>query len=572
MIKNLNLIFDKNQILSFILISIFIIVSMILESLSIGLIFPILSITINSETESQNFFFNLLYEKFNFFGSDQKIQYFLILFSIVYLLKIFFLIFFSWYKSKFIWNIHNQLSKKIFRKYLEQDLSFFKDNNTGKIIRNLTAEISLFISSGVGPIINLISNSFILFGFIIIFLIIDFKITSILIVLVFSLTFLFNHFNNFLLRKWGLKRQINEGLRISFLNQGLNSIKEAKVYGKENWFLDKFNYYNLETFNSLRNYDFIKTLPRFFLEIIILIFSISVIMFFFNDQPFGEFIPFFGVLFVAFYRAIPILSQLLVSLQGITYAKPSYDLILKTLNLKSHNHLDEKSKSSLNFEEIIELKNLSISYDDKNNGNFILKNINFKIQKGDKIGIVGESGIGKSTFLDCLMGLMKPTHGKILVDGKDIFSSLREWHKKIGYVPQSIYLIDDTIKKNIAFGEDDKDINLEKMNSSLEGAELINFLNKLSNRENSLVGEKGAKISGGERQRIAIARSLYINPEIIIFDEATSGLDLETENRVIDSIEKLPKDKTIIMVSHRSSSLKKCNKIYEIKNNNLHLI
>ena len=369
---------------------------------------------------------------------------------------------------------------------------------------------------------------------------------------------------------WGSKRQINEGLRISFLNQGLNSIKEARIYGKENWFLNKFNYHNKKTFNSLRNYDFVKTLPRFFLEIIVLIFSISVIIIFFDDQPLGEFIPFFGVLFVAFYRAVPILSQLLVSLQSITYAKPSFSLILETLKLKTHNKLNQTEESSINFKETLELKNLSVSYG--KDDDFILKNINLKIKKGDRIGIVGESGIGKSTFLDCLMGLIKPTNGSILVDGKNIFSNLREWHKKIGYVPQSIYLIDDTIKKNIAFGEDEQNINMEKINNSLKGAELINFLDKLSKKENSMVGEKGTKISGGEKQRIAIARSLYIDPEIMIFDEATSGLDPDTENKIIDSINKIASDKTIIMVSHKRSSLRHCKKIYEIKEKVLHLI
>jgi ATP-binding cassette, subfamily B, bacterial PglK len=570
MIKNLNLIFEKKQILSFIVLSIFIIISMVLESLSIGLIFPILSLMVDGDMGNKDFFFSFLYEKLNFFGQGEKIVFFLILFSTVYLLKIFFLIFFSWYKSKFVWNIHNHLSKKIYKKYLDQDLSFFKNHNTGKIIRNLTAEVSVFISSGIGPTINLISNSFILLGFIIIFLLIDFKITLILIAFTFILTFLFNFSNNFFLKKWGIKRQINEGLRISYLNQGINSIKEAKLYGKEKWFLDKFDYYNHETFNSLRNYDFIKTLPRFFLETIILVFSVSIILFFFKDQPLSEFIPFFAVLFVAFYRAIPIISQLLVSLQSITYAKPSYELITNSLNLKSSNQSKEAETLPISFQRSIEIKNLSVSYN--NDDNFVFKNINLEIKKGDRIGIIGESGVGKSTFLDCLMGLVEPTNGNILVDGKDIFTNLRKWHRKIGYVPQSIYLIDDTIKNNIAFGEDFEVIKQNNIDSSLKDAELFNLINKLPEKENSIIGEKGAKISGGERQRIAIARSLYINPEIIIFDEATSGLDLDTENKIINSINKLSIDKTIIMVSHRKSSLKNCNKIYEIKKENMRLI
>ncbi len=565
--KNLNLIFNKDQILSFILISIFIIVSMILESLSIGLIFPILSLMVEGDSGSRDIFFSFLYEKLNFFGQGEKITFFLVLFSIVYLLKIFFLIFFSWYKSKFIWNAHNYLSKRIYKKYLEQDLSFFKDINTGKIIRNLTAEISIFISSGIGPTINLISNIFILLGFIIIFFIINFKITLVLIFFIFTLTFLFTYFNNFFLKKWGLNRQINEGLRISHLNQGINSIKEAKIYGKEKWFLDKFDYYNWKTFNSLRNYDFIKTLPRFFLETIILLFSVSAILFFFTDQPLTEFIPFFAVLFVAFYRAIPIISQLLVSLQSITYAKPSYELVFEALNLKSINQIKETEQSIINFKNSVEIRNLSISYENKNLA--ILKEINLKINKGDCIGIVGASGAGKSTLIDALLGLIVPINGDIQVDGKSIFNELRKWQNLIGYVPQSIYLMDDTIKKNIAFGEDEEKIDSTRLKNAIKDSELQSLISRLPYKENTFIGEKGTKLSGGERQRIAIARSIYLDPELIIFDEATSALDLETENKIIKSIELISKKKTKVIISHRMSTLKYCNKIFEIKNSRI---
>ena len=401
-------------------------------------------------------------------------------------------------------------------------------------------------------------------------MIINFEITSILISFIFVLTFLFNYSNKFLLKRWGLKRQINEGLRISYLNQGINSIKEAKIYGKENWFLEKFSHYNKLTFNSLRNYDFLKTLPRFFLETIILIFSVTLILFNFKEQSLGEFLPFFAVLFVAFYRAVPIISQLLVSLQSITYSKTSYELILNSLNLKSDNYISSLEYKPLNFQTSVEIKNLNVSYDNKQN--LVLKNINLKILKGDRIGIIGKSGAGKSTFLDCLMGLMKLKNGDILVDEKSIFSNLGNWRKLIGYVPQSIYLIDDSIKKNIAFGNDSTNINHKNIESSIKDSELLNLINKLSEKENSIVGDKGAKLSGGERQRIAIARSLYIDPEIIIFDEATSALDLETEGKIVESIAKLSKNKTIIVVSHRMSSLKNCNKIYEIKNGYMNLI
>ena len=567
--ENLKLIFEKKQLFSFFLTSIFIILSMILESLSIGLIFPILSLLIDT-SGNQNDFFIFLYEKLNFFQISSKLVFYLLFFVFVYLLKIGFLIFFSWYKNKLLWDTHNYLSKKIYKKYLEQDINFFKNKSTGEIIRDLTSEISMFISNGVAPIIIIISNSFTLFGFVIVFLIINYKVTLILIVLNFSFAYLFHFSNKFLLIKWGLKRHINEGLRISYLNQGINSIKEAKIYGKEKWFLDKFDKYNKLTFNSLKNYDFFKTLPKFFIEIIILISTVAIIIFFYQEQVLNQSLPFFGALCIGFFRAMPIVSQMLVSLQSLNYVKSAYDLVVNSLNLNSENSISENNYTALDFKNSIEIKNLTLFYENKNN--LVLNNINLSISKGDCIGIVGESGARKSTFVDLLMGLIKPNNGNITVDGKNIFSNLKNWQKLIGYVPQSIYLIDDSIKKNIAFGEDEKNINLNRLKQSIENVELVNLVNNTSEKEDTIIGEKGAKLSGGERQRIAIARSIYIDPEVMIFDEATSALDLDTESKIVESIDKLSKNKTVIIISHRISTLKKCNKIYEIKKGNMSLL
>ena len=219
----------------------------------------------------------------------------------------------------------------------------------------------------------------------------------------------------------------------------------------------------------------------------------------------------------------------------------------------------------LEFNKIINIKNLKFSY--KNSEKKILNNINLEIRKNDCIGIIGESGAGKSTFIDVLMGLNKPTKGEITLDDVNILQNRRGWQKMIGYVPQSIYLIDESIKKNIAFGEDD--VNIGKLNQVLKQSGLEQFVENLANKENTIIGEKGAKISGGERQRIAIARSLYKNPDLIIFDEATSSLDLETEKKVLETIKHLKEEKTLIIISHRMNTLNYCNKIYELKDGNL---
>jgi ABC-type multidrug transport system fused ATPase/permease subunit len=223
----------------------------------------------------------------------------------------------------------------------------------------------------------------------------------------------------------------------------------------------------------------------------------------------------------------------------------------------------------LEFKKNIEIKNIKVFYNNPNKT--VLNNISLKISKGDCVGIIGKSGAGKSTLLDTLMGLIKPNAGNILVDGKSIYKNLRSWQKLIGYVPQSIYLIDDSIEKNIAFGENEQDINIRNLINCAKDAEIFDLINNLPKKEKSLVGEKGSKLSGGEKQRIAIARSLYISPEIIIFDEATSSLDAQTEKKIVDSIKKLSKNKTVIIVSHKISSLNICNKIYEMKNGKIYL-
>ncbi len=566
--KNLKLIFEKKHLISIFLLSIFIILTTILESLSIGLIFPILTLLIEPSGNNEIYFFSLFFEYLNLFNSDNKIGFFLGFFVIIYMVKVSFLIFFSWYNNKFAYDLHNHLSKKVYKKYLEQNIDFFKSKKTGAIIRDITTEISMFINSGLSAVIILISNFFILLGFIIILLLIHLKITLLLIFCTLVIAALFTILNKNLLLKWGIRRQENEGKRIHFLNQAINSIKEAKIYNKESWFLEKFYQSNILLYKSIRNYDFFKTLPRFLVEILILILSVGIILFIYDENSFNSLIPFLGVLFIGFFRTIPIISQMLTSIQSINFVKPSYDLMINILKLDSNDEISNTVNTSLDLNKTIEIKNLSFSY---TNSRRILDNINLTINKGDCIGIVGESGVGKSTFVDIIMALIKPDTGGILVDNKNIFENIRGWQKVIGYVPQSIYLIDDSIKKNIAFGYDETQIDNIELQKSIKESDLSELIDGLSDKENTQIGEKGAKISGGERQRIAIARCLYMRPQLIIFDEATSALDLDTEKNIVKSIGKLVGKKTLIIVSHRMTTLDKCNKIYELKDGKLHL-
>ena len=264
------------------------------------------------------------------------------------------------------------------------------------------------------------------------------------------------------------------------------------------------------------------------------------------------------------FRMLPSLNRIINSLQNIKLSSSSIPILLKELSLKTIEKINDKSvkyETNKNFD--INIKDLSFSY--KQDKSFVLKNLNLQINKGQCIGIVGESGSGKSTFVDIILGLFLPTEGGVYLNDKSIFLNLNEWRKNIGYVPQQSILIDDTIKKNIAFGVADEDIDINKILNCLKEVQLDKFVNNLDFGVDTFVGEKGIKISGGQRQRIAIARALYNNPNILIFDEATSSLDKKTEEKIMESIYKFKKNRTLVIVSHRITSLNDCDNIYEIQ-------
>ena len=330
------------------------------------------------------------------------------------------------------------------------------------------------------------------------------------------------------------------------LMQGLGAVKDIIINNTQNNFVKIFNDNSVNSSKATYKIHFLQRLPRVWFElttiliIVIVIFSLAS-----KSIETNSIIATIGIFLVASLRIIPSINRILNALQSIRFSEPAINNISKDLedNLSLRNEKNNLENKNLEFKSEITFKNIKFSY--PNTEQAVLDNLNFTIKKNQFVGIIGETGAGKSTLVDIFMGLLKPESGKIFLDGKNIYENIKSWKRKLGYVPQNLYLIDDTIKKNIAFGLNENDISEKKIFQSIEKSQLKKFINNLENGIISVVGERGIKISGGERQRIGIARALYNDPEIIVFDEATSALDIETERKLLDTLLELKKQKQL---------------------------
>jgi ABC-type multidrug transport system fused ATPase/permease subunit len=348
------------------------------------------------------------------------------------------------------------------------------------------------------------------------------------------------------------------------------SAKDVKILDREEDLIHQVDKNLFKATGIYQIIQFITGLPRFFFEILIVFtFSIVVFVMIGIEKNMVNIIQYLGVFALASFRIVPGVSRILTSLQHMKYAVPSVEILIKEFHSNDHTHVKrnyhpEDQGISVKFQKKIDLTNLSFSYPVRKE--FSLSKLTMTVKKGEFIGIIGETGSGKSTLINLIIGLLKPSEGKVEVDGLNINSNLPEWHKKIGYVPQSVYLTDDTIRKNIAFGLREDNIDEDLIKQAVEKANLDEFLKNLPNRLDTIVGEKGIRLSGGQQQRIGIARALYRDPEILILDEATSSLDQLTEKKIMESIQYLKRKKTLIVVTHRLITVKNCDKVFFIDN------
>ncbi len=488
---------------------------------------------------------------------------------IVFVIKNIFLGYFTWYKINFITILRRDLSNRLFDVYLSRPYTFHLQHNSGRLIQNVSTEVTIFSGRLLNSIATIVSEGLILVGIIILLFVVE-PMAALTILLVLGVVgWLVVFLTRARIAHWGNERIYHEGKRIQHLQQGLGGVKDVLFLDRASYFLDKFKIHNALSTEPDQKQAFLQEMPRLWFEILAVSgLAIAIYIMNIQDKDLSSIFTVIGVFAAAVFRLMPSVTRVLAAMQAFRYSLPVLDLLNKEFNSNRSKpktgNLDEKTKTNLRFDNGLVFDDVTYTYPATDMPS--LNNVSLSIFRGECIGIIGGSGAGKSTLVDTLLGLLTPDSGAVLVDNQDIQKNIRSWQEQIGYVPQFIYLTDDSLRNNIAFGIPDEEIDDLLIDKALRAVQLFDFVNSLPDGLNTFVGERGVRLSGGQKQRVGIARALYYDPKVLVLDEATSSLDNSTEEKIMKTVHQLHQEKTIIIVAHRLSTIKDCDRLYRLEN------
>lgn len=544
----------------------YLVLGVLFESVGLGMVIPLVNVITDTEAAKENPFIHFLHNLFGNIPNQQLVITVLIAFVFFYFLKTAFLSFLVWKQSEFTQGLSRNISTRLYKGYLFQPYAFFLDKNSGILMKNIVAEVGSF-TAYVQAVMFLQTEISVLVGIVITLFFLEPLGALIVFCFIGAVSYLLFSFSKKRVTVWGKDRQVYDGLRSKNLLQGFNGITELKLFHKENYFLKKYDEFNKFFYASQRKVQFMQQVQRFYLEFVLIIsivvLALAVIL---QGRSLSQILPSLSLFLFASLRLLPSANRIIASLQTMRFTKPGVDLIYTEFRgfrteVKQEHY---SSKVIAQIKHSISLKNIDFTYPAAQRKS--LEGISLEIETGSVVGIIGQSGSGKTTLVNILTGLLAPDSGQLLADGIDITDSLHGLQKVIGYVPQNIFLVDDTLEKNIAFGIPDEEIDKARLVNVIAAAQLDTVVADMPEGINTIVGERGIKLSGGQRQRIGIARALYNNPEILILDEGTSALDTETENYIMESVAHLKGKLTIILIAHRYSTLHFCDIVYKMQN------
>ncbi|MDZ7949483.1 ABC transporter ATP-binding protein [Nostoc sp. DedQUE09] len=549
----------------------------ILEAIGISFIAPFLWLASNSSSLHQSPLLNWIYITLNFSSKDYFIVFCGLALISFFCLKSLLYFQAQSYINRFSFTSYGRLISRLLRAYLSVPYTFYLSRDTAGLIKNIILETQNFCYMSMLPILESTSNSI----SIIILLLLLAKTDILLLVIIFSIilpTFLLFYQLRSKARKWGQEESEAYHNMIRTINHSLGGIKETYMIGCQPYFINYMDMQAKQHLVAKSKFSNLGILPRIILETLLVVFLVLIILVYqiFLKENSQNLISVLSIFAVASIRLMPAMSQTLAAIGQLQKGSYALDMLYSDLkNVSSYKIKSDRPyqmlsgnlqtpaqliQEPMSFTESIELKNVSYSY--PNSDNLAIEKISLTIKRGESVAFIGKSGSGKTTLVDVILGLLEATKGEILVDGISICKNIRAWQNIIGYIPQSVFLVDDTIEKNIAFGVPENEINYEKLKRAIHSAQLAELIEQLPDGVKTAVGERGIRLSGGQRQRICIARVLYHERDILVLDEATAALDTETESQVTDAINALAGEKTIIIIAHRLSTIKNCDRIY----------
>jgi len=538
----------------------------IIETFGVVLIIPFIEVASNPEIINSNYQLNLINDFFQFSNTNN----FILFLGISYF---FYLIFSQAFKAvimylqlRFTFSLESSISKRLLESYLRQTYSWFLDKHSGDMGKGILSEVAETVHYSLTPLLAMISQLFLTILLIILIVLVNplVAIITLLFLLVLNLL-IFNKVKNWI-KLIGINKVKHNQRRYKTVVEAFGAIKEIKLSGIEKIYSNKFSSAANDFSTANSNVQIVSILPKYLLEALSFGFLILFVLYNLSlGNNLTEVLPVLSMFAFAALRLIPAFQQIFSSLNKINISTKGLDNILYRLNENKNLKISKKTNNSFQIKNKIEINNLNFIY--PNSNRIALNKINLSIQSGKKIGIVGSTGSGKTTLIDILLGLLKPTNGEISLDGNEISKlGIRDWQNSIGYVPQNIFLSDKTIAENIAFGLSLEELDIERVKEVCKIASLHKFITEeLEQSYFTEVGERGIRLSGGQRQRIGIARALYNNPSLLVLDEATSALDNLTEKIIIESIANHSKNITTIIIAHRLNTIKNCDCIYYLE-------
>src|SRR5690625_311927 len=570
-IKKLLQLFNKREKKKFIVLFLMMIVAAIFETVGIGMIVPFVGIVTNPNMIQEQAVLSYIYKLFNFQSTTAFVIFSVVLLLTVFILKNLYLLLFNYAQLRVVLNQQVKLSKELFKEYLTKPYLFHLQRNTADLLRNVNGEVPKVFQGIIMSGFQLFTEILVITCILILLLVTAPVATITATVLLGGSVLLFFTFLRKRISSLGKEQQEVSGTMIKWVNQGLGASKEVKVSGKEIFFINAYTGQSQIKANNSRYMKMLELIPRLFIETLLVgVVLITMLIIVFQDTNTTELISMMALFAMAAFRLMPSITRIVALVTTIRYSEPALAVVYEDLFMNQEAETENRqetvnviNKGEKVFTDAIELSGVSFRYPDQDD--YSIEDVSLTIPIGQSVAFVGESGAGKTTLVDIILGLFRPEHGQVLIDKKELADQKSVWQQKIGYIPQFIFLSDVTIRSNVAFGIDREQIDEQEVWRALEQAQLKEFIQSLPDQLDTEIGERGVRLSGGQRQRIGIARALYHNPEILFMDEATSALDNETEKEIMQAIDKLKGEKTLIIIAHRLSTIENCDVVFTIK-------